>query len=141
MPRLRCTGFGSIAVADCAQLAASHDLPDIGQAAFDGRLAGIHDIIAAAGALLDILKRNPTFLRRRLADVRICACPCVRASARDQASGLPCSAHVPRPRPAAEASSFTSLRRATRPPDPATGAARERRTPPMLPAAGVGWAL
>jgi hypothetical protein len=38
---------------------------------------------------------------------------------RDQAGGALCSAHVPRLRPAVEASSFTSLRRARHRPDPA----------------------
>jgi hypothetical protein len=78
---------------------------------------------------------------RPFADVLVCACPCVPASARDQSTGVPCSAHVPRPRPAADASSFTSLRRAPQRPDPAAVVDRHRRRPPTQPAAGVGWSL
>jgi len=61
-------------------------------------------------------------------------------SARDQAGGALCSAHVPRHRPAADASSLTSLRRAPHRPDPDPQWRRgPRASPPMPHAKDVGW--
>ena len=61
------------------------------------------------------------------------------AWARDQAGGALCSVHVPRTRPAAKPSSFTSLRRAPHRPDLQPSRLFNRRTPTLVPAKAVGW--
>src|SRR5437867_5118198 len=57
---------------------------------------------------------------------------------RDQDGGAFCFAHVPRRRPAAVASSFTSLRRTPHRPDPASPWRVTTRTTTVLPRASGG---
>lgn len=56
----------------------------------------------------------------------------MRAVVRDRAAGVLCCAHVPRSRPVAETSSFTSLRRAPHRPDLAPPEVRDDDVPRAL---------
>jgi hypothetical protein len=79
--------------------------------------------------------RDPRRMKRRYQRGIVCRSTLsLETSARDRAGGVLCSAHVPRHRPAAGASSFTSLRTAPHRPDRGTPwrstVANSQRLPP-----------